>query len=203
MNFSDKYIIAITGPSGAGKTTLGDLLAKRDGYAIPYHCTTRNKRSDDRVGFYRYLNHETYAQLLDENKFLISSGDGTVVKKEYGNFYGVLIQDCIDAWKENKTIILFVSYKDLEQLMELKRNGLNINIISVTFSDIEKGVRQRLENDPARDHSIEDINRRVNIAVLDDQMYRKKLEECAKTIVFTDVLNIEETYEKVSQELKK
>ena len=83
---NNKYIIAITGPSGAGKTTLGDLLVARHDIAVPYHCTTRDRRSDDKDGFYRYLSHEEYSELLQQGKFLLSSGDGPVVSKQYGNF---------------------------------------------------------------------------------------------------------------------
>jgi len=202
MDWSNKRIIAITGPSGAGKTTLGDLLVLRNGIGVPYHCTTRSKRSDDKAGFYRYLIHEEYDQLLSENKFLISSGDGPIVKKEYGNFYGVLKSDCFDAFEKSNDIILFVSYKDIDQLVDLKKQGLNIDIIGITFSDIEKGVRQRLINDSLRDHTESDINRRIAIAISDNEKYRQKLEKYAKTIIFTDVLNIEETYEKVSKELQ-
>lgn len=95
MNLQNKIMIAIMGPSGGGKTTLGDKLYERHEISIPIHCTTRNPRNDDRTGFYRYLSHEEYNNLLCMQKFLISSGDGLIVKKEFGSFYGILIEDCI------------------------------------------------------------------------------------------------------------
>ena len=61
-----KSIIAIMGPSGAGKTTLGEKLSTRLEISIPKHCTTRNKRIDDQEGFYRYLEHKEYDKLLRE-----------------------------------------------------------------------------------------------------------------------------------------
>ena len=201
MNFNNKHIIAINGPSGAGKTTLGDLLALRNNLGVPFHCTTRLRRSDDKDNFYRYLSHEEYNELLKEGKFLISSGDGPIVSKEYGNFYGVLKQDCLDSFSKNDTIVLYVSYKDIEQLNKLKQEGLNIDIVGVTFSDIEKGVRERLLNDSSRNHSEDDINRRILIALSDNEKYRNLLETYATTIVYTDILGIEETYQKVCNDL--
>lgn len=99
-----KEIIAITGPSGAGKSTLGNLLEARCGVVVPFHCTTRGKRNDDKPNFYRYFTHEEYAERYANAEFFISSGDGTEIKKENGNFYGVLKQDCIDAFEQSDII---------------------------------------------------------------------------------------------------
>ena len=201
MNLNDKHIVAIMGPSGAGKTTLGDLLVLGNQFKVPKHCTTRKHRSDDKIGFYRYLSHEEYDKLFLENNFLISSGDGPEIKKEYGNFYGVLKEDCIEALSESDKIIIYVSYKDIEQIIELKKQGLNIDIVGITFSDIEKGVKERLLSDTNRNHSEEDILRRISIAISDNEKYRKLLEEHSKTIIYTDILGIEETYQKVCIDL--
>ena len=197
-----KSIIAIMGPSGAGKTTLGQNLSERLEISIPRHCTTRSRRDDDQEGFYRFLNHEQYDKLLKQGKFLISSGDGPEVKKEYGNFYGVLLEDCISAWNTSNVIILFVSYKDIDALVELKNNGIEIDIVNLTFSNIEKGISDRLINNTERNHTSNDIKRRINCALEDTEKYGKALSLYAKTTVYTDILNIEQTYDRVCNDLK-
>lgn len=199
---SNKSIIAIMGPSGAGKTTLGEKLSTRLEISIPRHCTTRSRRNDDQEGFYRYLTHEKYNELLQQRKFLISSGDGPEVKKEYGNFYGVLLDDCINAWNKSNVIILFVSYKDIEALVALRNSGIDIDIVNLTFSDIEKGVLDRLVNNRERNHSSSDIKSRINCALEDSKKYGRALSLYAKTIVYTDILNAEQTYERVCKDLK-
>lgn len=196
-----KSIIAIMGPSGAGKTTLGEKLSTRQEISIPRHCTTRFIRSDDQEGFYRYLGHEQYNELLQHGKFLISSGDGPEVKREYGNFYGVLTEDCISAWNKSNVIVLFVSYKDIESLISLKKRDINVDIVNLTFTDIEKGVKDRLLNNLMRNHTESDIRNRVKCALDDSEKYGKALTLYAKTIVYTDIYNIEQTYEKVCDEL--
>lgn len=198
---NNKSIIAITGPSGAGKTTLGAKLSARGEISIPKHCTTRSRRDDDQEGFYRYLGHEEYDELLQQGKFLISSGDGPVVKKEYGNFYGVLVDDCVAAWEKSNVIILFVSYKDIDALLGLKNSGMDIDIVNLTFSDIEKGVSDRLMNNTTRNHTSSDIRSRINCALQDSEKYGKALSLYAKTIVYTDILDEEQTYEKVCEDL--
>lgn len=197
----NKTIIAITGPSGAGKTTLGNYIIDRHSYKIPKHCTTRTPRSDDQEGFYRYLTHEHYNQLLEDNKFLLSSGDGPIVSKEYGNFYGILKEDCFEVARNCEGIVIFVSYKDIDVLAKISKRGYNIKIVNLTFTDIENGVKIRLMNNPERDHTESDIKSRIYWAKKDTKDYEKALQRYAETIVYTDVLGKEETYEKVCLDL--
>jgi len=201
MNNKKKSVIAIMGPSGAGKTTLGNKLSTRFKVAIPRHCTTRSQRSDDCDGFYRYLSHEEYLKHVELGEFLITSGDGPEVKKEYGNFYGVLVQDCKDAWETSDIIILFASYKDIESLVQLKNKGLDLDIVNLTFTDIKKNVKDRLINNSTRNHTEKDIQSRVSCALNDFKKYEKALKMYSKTIVYTDILGVEETYEKICLDL--
>lgn len=197
-----KRIIAIMGPSGVGKTTLGKNLSTRNGICIPRHCTTRSWRSDDQVDFYRYLDHEIYNEMFQQGKFLISSGDGLEIKKECGNFYGVLKKDCEEAWLESNIIILFVSYKDIASLVELKNRGIDIDIVNLTFQNIEEGVANRLINDHSRNHTYNDIQSRIKCAISDYEKYSAIVSMYASTTVYTDILDIEHTYEKVCTDLR-
>ena len=198
----EKRIIAITGPSGVGKSTLAEKLLEFENLVIPFHCTTRSRRSDDIEGLYRYLTHEEYSGLLKENRFLLSSGDGPIVLKEYGNFYGVLKEDCLPLWEKNYITILFVSYKDINSLVNLTKQGIEIDIINLRFSDIYNGVSTRLINDKRRNHTKDEINRRVASALDDEEKYGSIVETYAKCVVYTDILDIKQTYEKVCFDLR-
>lgn len=197
-----KSIIAITGPSGAGKTTLGYNLSNRYEISIPRHCTTRQARSDDMEGFYRYLTHDQYSQMFDNGDFLITSGDGPEIKKEYGNFYGVSCDDCAESWKRSEVIILFVSYKDIDQLLELRNRGIDVDIVNLTFDDLRNGMYTRIKKDGRRNQTDEEIKRRISIAEVDREKYGEAIRLYSKSIVFTDLMDIESTYKKVCDDLE-
>lgn len=82
------------GPSGAGKTTIGNKIVETYDYGVPKHCTTRKQRADDQQGFYRYLEHSQFKDYVDAGKYLLWSGDSKIICKENGTFYGILLEDC-------------------------------------------------------------------------------------------------------------
>lgn len=57
-----------------------------------------------------------------------------------------------------------VSYKDLERILFLQKNGYNINIVNLTFIDIEKGVRARIDTNERKLTQL-DIYKRIQCAL--------------------------------------
>jgi len=199
-----RRIIAITGPSGAGKTTLGNIIKKRHKYAIPKHCTTRCRRQDDTDDFYRFLTHENYAQKVENQEFFLTSGDGPEIKKEYGNFYGILKEDCENMWKNSDTILIFVSYRDIIRLQEIKsEEKIIIKIVNITFTDIKRGVLERItKNNSKRNHTTEDIQKRAQIAYELQNKYGKILEKYTDITIYSDLYDIEEIYKIVMDKIE-
>lgn len=187
-----KIIIAITGPSGVGKSTLGDKLVENDDFVLPVHTTTRVPRLDDQIGFYRYLSHEEFRTEVVLNNFLFWSGDNSIVDKKYGNYYGILNND-YNMVSYNDRVIFFISYKDIDTILSLKKIGYNIEIVNLLYFDIEKSMEQRLSIG-TRNHSIEDIRKRIQCAKDYEKLFRKKLDDNDVLKIYTDLCDSEETY---------
>lgn len=85
---SKNIIIAITGPSGVGKTTISNKLIERSSFVTPRHTTTRKERQDDVPLFYRYLSHDEFKNKANNKEFFYWSGDNEIIDKKYGNYYG-------------------------------------------------------------------------------------------------------------------
>lgn len=195
----EKIIIAITGPSGAGKTTLGNRLISMDDFLTPVHTTTREPRNDDEIGFYRYLDHLQFRQKVELNDFLFWSGDSDKVDKKYGNYYGMLNEDYMHLSYHNR-LIFFVSYKDIDYLLRLKSEGYNIRLVNLTYQNIDETMRERLLLGE-RNHTQADIEKRIACAKNYEQEYSKKIESYNILRIYTDLYNSDETYNIVKKKI--
>lgn len=200
MNDS-KLIVALTGPSGIGKTTLGDKLKERAGFIIPIHSTTRNRRNDDEIGFYRYLDHCQFNKYVHDNKFLFWSGDNDIVDKKYGNYYGIL-KDDYEQVQNYDRILFFISYKDLNSISNLINEGYNIKIINLIYSDLERNMPARL-SDSNRLHTKQEIENRIRVAIQYENNYSQMLSSFGVLKLFGDLVDSDSIYDEVFNKVVK
>ena len=186
-------IIAMTGPSLAGKTTLTDALKKEGSFVIPKHITTRQARIDDEPGFYRYVDVDTFHQLVDQNQMLFYSG-------MVDRFYGVLKEDCEDCLSKSEYAIVHMSYKDIQQylLMEYQKY-----LVTLTFRNIPVGMMQRFLFLQDRQMSWDELSTRICAAVSDHEKYFDTVAQNSDCLVYTDECSEQETYQKVLKKINK
>ena len=108
----------------------------------------------------------------------------------------------MEAFEKSDIILLFTSYKDILSLVNLNKAGFNVKIVNLTFIEIEKNMRKRLVGNSEREHTIEDINSRIRWALKDSSDYFNELQLYTDITVYTDIKNIEETYQDVCKKLK-
>lgn len=196
-----KVCIAITGPSGVGKTTLGNILVDRNNFVIPKHTTTREPRKDDQEGFYNYLTHDEFKKAVLNNEFLFWSGDSEIISKTNGNYYGILNPDFKKVETDDK-IIIYISYKDVSNLLELIKNGKNIKIVNLVYDNISVTMAERLNNDE-RNHSKEDIQNRIRCAINYEKEFYDIMHSDEIYRLSTEQNDIEKTYCKVLKMIRK
>ena len=113
MLASQKKIIVLCGPSGAGKTSMARALLQHYGeLSFSISATTRPRRSGELEGVdYYFLNTSAFKQKIDRGDFL-------EYEEVYeGLFYGTLKDELRRIWEEDHVPVLDV---DVNGAMEIR-----------------------------------------------------------------------------------
>ena len=189
INKSNK-LIAITGPSCAGKTTLGNFLKEKDNFQVIPQVTTRKRRIDDNPNEIICISHEEFKQLKDNNKFYIWSGDSEIICKENGNFYGILIDDVQKKCNASEKLLMYISYKDINQLIE--KTEYDIKIINLKIHNLDLIMPARMYGNSERANiGIDEFIKRVDCAKKYENDYDYLTQKYANIIVTDDLTPIE------------
>lgn len=103
--------IVMSAPSGAGKTTLCDLLLQNyPELCYSVSCTTREPRVNEEDGVdYHFLPEETFKRMIGEGCFLEYA-------KVHDNYYGTLKEPIRDALREGQCVLLDIDVEGAGQV---------------------------------------------------------------------------------------
>ena len=142
----DGVMIILSSPSGAGKTTLANLLSKKDNYVISISHTTRNPRPGE-------INHKDY-YFVDDNEFqrLIKNEEFLEYAKVFNNYYGTTRTPVIDNLNKGKNVLFDIDWQGADQI---KNKKLDFKLVSFFILPPSKEVLfQRLSNRDMKDKLI-------------------------------------------------
>ena len=142
----DGVMIILSSPSGAGKTTLVNLLSKKDNYVISISHTTRNPRPGE-------INNKDY-YFVNDNEFkrLIKNEEFLEYAKVFNNFYGTTRTPVIDNLNKGNNVLFDIDWQGADQIRNKK---LDFKLISFFILPPSKEVLfQRLSNRDMRDKLI-------------------------------------------------
>jgi guanylate kinase len=107
------HLIVVSGPSGAGKTTLIDRFLKEDANAVfSVSHTTRAKRGNEIHGKdYYFTDETTFRQMIEDNGFL-------EWESVHGYLYGTPIKEIAQPISEGRDIILDIDVKGALKVKE-------------------------------------------------------------------------------------
>ena len=93
---NDGVMIILSSPSGAGKTSLVNLLSKNQKFEVSISHTTRQPRINETPNKdYYFVDDKEFKRLINENEFLEYA-------KVFNNFYGTSKKSVIEKLKEGK-----------------------------------------------------------------------------------------------------
>lgn len=131
-------IIVISGPSGAGKTTLIRKVVKRiPTLAFSTSATTRPIRKGEREGVdYFYISEEIFKRLIESDSFIEWA-------KVHGNLYGTLKYHIDELIKREKDVVLDVDEQGAHQIKEKNIPTILIYILPPSIEELEKRLKKR------------------------------------------------------------
>jgi guanylate kinase len=146
--------IVISAPSGAGKTTLCDMLLQSyPELCYSVSCTTRQPRLNEEDGVdYLFLTVEAFNKLAEEDAFIEHA-------RVHDNYYGTLKAPIYDALRENQCILLDIDVSGAEQVRKhvsqlpnddpMRRGFLDIFITPPSMDELLARLEHRGTDSPA------------------------------------------------------
>ncbi len=144
----DGVMIILSSPSGAGKTTLVNLLSKLDNFEISISHTTRQPRPNEiKDKDYFFVNDDKFKRLIKNEEFLEYA-------KVFNHFYGTTRTPVIDKLDKGKNVLFDIDWQGADQI---KNKKLDYKLITFFILPPSKEVLfERLSNRDMKDKLIVD-----------------------------------------------
>ena len=128
-------LVVISGPSGAGKTSVCRVLKENPAVEFSVSATTRAMRAGEQDGVdYHFLSREAFEQRLAEDQFLEYA--------EYnGNLYGTPRWPMDDALARGKTFLVEIEVDGTRQLRRRGVAGLYLFIEPPSIAELRAALR--------------------------------------------------------------
>ena len=143
---NDGMMVILSSPSGAGKTTLVNLLAKKNNFEISISHTTRQPRPKETLNKdYYFVNNDEFKRLIKNQEFLEYA-------KVFNNYYGTTRTPVIDNLNRGKNVLFDIDWQGADQI---KNKKLDYKLITFFILPPSKKILfERLSNRDMKDKLI-------------------------------------------------
>tara|TARA_B100000989_G_scaffold292141_1_gene267577 strand:+ start:260 stop:892 length:633 start_codon:yes stop_codon:yes gene_type:complete len=145
---NDGIMIILSSPSGAGKTTLVNMLSRLENFEISISHTTRLPRHNEIPNKdYYFVSEEKFRRLIKDQEFLEYA-------KVFNNYYGTTRTPVIDKLNKGKNVLFDIDWQGADQI---KNKKLDYKLITFFILPPSKEVLfERLSNRDMKDKLIAD-----------------------------------------------
>ena len=142
----DGNMVILSSPSGAGKTTLVNLLSKQNNFEISISHTTRQPRPGEVANKdYFFVNDLEFKRLINNQEFLEYA-------KVFNNYYGTTRTPVINNLNRGKNVLFDIDWQGADQI---KNKKLDYKLITFFILPPSKNVLfERLSNRDMKDKLI-------------------------------------------------
>ena len=143
---NDGIMIILSSPSGAGKTTLVNLLSRENNFEISVSHTTRQPRPNEiSAKDYYFVSDEEFKRLIKNDEFLEYA-------KVFNNYYGTTRTPIIDNLNKGKNVLFDIDWQGADQI---KNKKLDYKLITFFILPPSKEILfKRLSNRDMKDKLI-------------------------------------------------
>ena len=111
---NDGVMVILSSPSGAGKTTLVNLLSKENNFDVSISHTTRQPRPNEvQNKDYYFVNDYEFTRLIKNQEFLEYA-------KVFNNYYGTTRTPVIDKLSKGKNVLFDIDWQGADQIKNKK-----------------------------------------------------------------------------------
>ena len=142
----DGTMVILSSPSGAGKTTLVNLLSRQKNFETSISHTTRQPRPDEIPNKdYFFVNDIEFKRLINNQEFLEYA-------KVFNNYYGTTRTPVIDNLNKGKNVLFDIDWQGADQI---KNKKLDYKLITFFILPPSKEILfERLSNRDMKDKLI-------------------------------------------------
>jgi len=143
---SDGTMVILSSPSGAGKTTLVNLLFEQDNFEVSISHTTRQPRvNETQDKDYYFVDNNEFNRLIKNEEFLEYA-------KVFENYYGTTRTPVIDKLNKGKNVLFDIDWQGADQI---KNKKLDYKLITFFILPPSKEILfERLSNRDMKDKMI-------------------------------------------------
>src|SRR5210317_38138 len=143
---NDGIMVILSSPSGAGKTTLVNLISKQDNFEISISHTTRLPRPNETPNKdYYFVNDKEFKRLIKNEEFLEYA-------KVFNNYYGTTRTPVIDKLNKGNNVLFDIDWQGADQI---KNKNLDFKLITFFILPPSKEILyERLSNRDMKDKLI-------------------------------------------------